>query len=74
MRLVPIEPWRDILLAHLGELPYDSFVEKEKGLKAYILTEDLIKQLWIELCDSLDAQVSFDVKDKTAKLECCLGI
>ena len=57
-----IEPWRDILLAHLGELPYDSFVEEENGLKAYILTEDFDQAVLDELCDSLDAQVSFEVK------------
>ena len=38
-----IEPWRDILLANLGQLPYDSFVEEEKGLKAYILSKDFDK-------------------------------
>ena len=58
-----IEPWRDILLAHLGELPYDSFVEEENGLKAYILTEDFDQAALDELCDSLDAQVSFEVKE-----------
>lgn len=59
----PIEPWRDILLAHLGELPYDSFVEEENGLKAYILSEDFDKSALDELCDELNAQISFVVKD-----------
>ena len=39
-----------ILLAHLGELPYDSFVEEEKGLKAYILSKDFDKAVLEVLC------------------------
>ncbi len=62
-KISPIEPWRDILLAYLGELPYDSFVEEEKGLKAYILTKDFTKAVLEELCAGLDAQISFEVKD-----------
>ena len=58
-----IEPWRDILLAHLGELPYNSFLEEEKGLKAYILSEYFNKELLEELCAGLDTQISFEVKD-----------
>tara|TARA_B100001115_G_C15824386_1_gene410266 strand:- start:58 stop:879 length:822 start_codon:yes stop_codon:yes gene_type:complete len=59
----PIEPWRDILLAHLGELTYDSFMEEEKGLKAYILSEDFDTAVLEELCAGLDAQILFEVKD-----------
>ena len=59
----PIEPCRDILLAYLGELPYDSFIEEEKGLKAYVLTKDFNKAVLEDLCTSLDAQISFEVKD-----------
>ncbi|WP_421754371.1 50S ribosomal protein L11 methyltransferase [Croceimicrobium sp.] len=36
----PVEPGRDILLALLDNLGYDSFEESPKGLKAYILEED----------------------------------
>ena len=32
----PMEPARDILIAELSEIGYDSFVEDEDGLKAYI--------------------------------------
>ena len=37
--IAPLEPWRDILLAELGELGYDSFEKTTGGLKAYILSE-----------------------------------
>jgi len=36
----PVEPGREILLALLDNLGYDSFEEHARGLKAYILTED----------------------------------
>jgi ribosomal protein L11 methyltransferase len=32
----PIQPGRDILLAELGELPFESFEDDEEGLRAYI--------------------------------------
>ena len=35
----PLEPAREILIAELGELGFDSFVEVESGLLAYILAE-----------------------------------
>ena len=61
--IYPIKPWRDILLAYLGELSYQSFVEIEKGLKAYILTKDFSKEAVENLCNDLDAQVSFELRD-----------
>ncbi len=36
----PIQPWTDILIAELGELGFESFVETETGLLAYIQEDD----------------------------------
>ncbi|NKI33066.1 50S ribosomal protein L11 methyltransferase [Croceivirga thetidis] len=36
----PLQPASEILIAELGELGFESFVENEKGLQAYILKED----------------------------------
>lgn len=36
----PKEPWCDILTAELGELGFESFIETENGVKAYILKQD----------------------------------
>ena len=58
----PIEPCRDILLAYLGELPYDSFIEEEKGLKAYVLTKDFNKAV-LEDCVQFRCSNFFEVKD-----------
>ena len=40
----PLDPWREILLAYLGELHYDSFVEEEKYLKNDAQLMELILQ------------------------------
>ena len=37
----PLEPAREILVAELGELGFESFVEHEHGLSAYVLKEAL---------------------------------
>jgi len=32
----PIEPWRPIMIAHMGKLSFESFLNTKKGFKAYI--------------------------------------
>src|SRR5690606_8796678 len=50
-KIEPKEPGADILLAELGELAFDSFVETEEGLSAYIQehdnTTDLLNDVYI---------------------------
>lgn len=62
--IAPLEPWRDILLAELGELGYDSFVETTGGLKAYILSERFERKVLPELLALRDphASVSYTVR------------
>ena len=47
----PLEPAREILIAELGELGFESFVENENGLLAYILpsnwSETLFKRVFV---------------------------
>ena len=47
----PREPFSDILIAELGELGFESFVENESGVMAYILEkdwkEDLLDDLFV---------------------------
>lgn len=38
--ILPIDPAREILIAELSQLPYESFLETENGLKAYIREGD----------------------------------
>jgi ribosomal protein L11 methyltransferase len=37
--LEPVEPWRDVLQAELGDLGFESFVDTDNGVKAYIQVE-----------------------------------
>lgn len=62
-KIAPLEPWREIVIAHLGEAEYDSFVETENGLKAYV-REDQFEQSYLDqLCEQLEASISFEVKE-----------
>lgn len=49
--VAPKEPGTEILLAELGELAFDSFVETEEGLSAYIQehehTDDILSDIYI---------------------------
>ena len=38
IRLDSTEPFSDILVARLNEIGFESYIEDEKGLKAYIQT------------------------------------
>ncbi|TWP28098.1 50S ribosomal protein L11 methyltransferase [Apibacter muscae] len=57
----PLEPWREILIAYLAELPFESFVESELGLLAYIKDEydkeNLIEDL--PLFSNKEVKISF---------------
>ncbi|MCT4622602.1 MAG: 50S ribosomal protein L11 methyltransferase [Schleiferiaceae bacterium] len=58
--LDPIEPFRDILIAQLGDLQFESFVETETGFDAYI-AQDLWSDDWNlnEVDRFPDVQVSY---------------
>jgi ribosomal protein L11 methyltransferase len=36
-QLEPKEPWSDVLIAQLGEVGFDSFIDTDNGIKAYVL-------------------------------------
>ncbi len=44
-KLEPLQPASEILIAELGEIGFESFVENEDGLTAYILTEELDEEV-----------------------------
>ena len=50
-KVEPLQPASDILIAELGELGFDSFVETEEGIEAYIIKdqhqEALVKEVSI---------------------------
>lgn len=67
LRVAPLTPWRDVLLAELTELGYDSFEETLDGLRAFVLEGDFDAQ-------ALEATTVFSLSEvevayKTARLE-----
>lgn len=61
----PIEPGVEILIAELGELPFESFEETEKGVKAYIPTKDSKEGLLdeVQILMSNEFEISYSVED-----------
>ncbi len=60
----PIEPWKDILIAYLAELPFESFIDTDSGFLAYIKTaedkEDLLQHL--PILSSEEVEITFEKK------------
>ena len=61
----PIQPGRDILLAELGELPFDSFEDTETGLLAYIEKPNDRNKLLegLHILNSSEFKISFEKKE-----------
>lgn len=64
-KIEPKDPGADILLAELGELAFDSFVETEEGLSAYIQVNDnspdLLNDLYI--LNNPEFEVSYQTEE-----------
>jgi len=60
--LEPLLPAREILYAELGEMPFESFEETEKGLEAYIpapdFKEDMLEELIIKTLPNQQVNIS----------------
>lgn len=57
-KVVPQQPWNDVLVAQLGQVGFESFIETDQGVKAYILQsidhDSILDQVNImenDLCD-----------------------
>ena len=55
------EPWRDILVSHLVEKGFESFLETKTGLQSYIPQTDFSEGLLTDLVD-FEAIENSDVK------------
>jgi ribosomal protein L11 methyltransferase len=62
----PLIPFREILTVYLAEMPFDSFVETDNGLQAYIQTQDLDVEALQSTVDSviaMEAKIDFSVRE-----------
>lgn len=63
--VAPLQPASDILIAQLGEIGFDSFVENEEGVQAYILKdlwkEDSVKD--VQILTNENFNISYDFKE-----------
>lgn len=57
----PVQPWSEILIAELAEVQFESFVETETGVLAYIRKEDWHTALLssVELLSRTDISISY---------------
>lgn len=64
-KIEPKDPGAEILLAELGELPFDSFVETEDGLSAYIPSNDNSTDLLndIYILNNPEFSISFQTEE-----------
>ena len=68
-KISPLQPASEILIAELSELGYESFVEEEAGLKAYIVSneydEQALQQLFV--LQSEEFKISYKSKKVAAE-------
>jgi ribosomal protein L11 methyltransferase len=68
IRINPFEEWlRDVLTAQLGEIGYDSFVETETGVEAYIPAARYHEDNLFEVIKSLEEDFTFEVGNEIIK-------
>ncbi|MCB0791611.1 MAG: 50S ribosomal protein L11 methyltransferase [Flavobacteriales bacterium] len=65
MRIDPLDPWRDVLVAELSELGYEAFEEITGGLKAYVRSDRFDRQALRRLIAFRDphVHVSYSVRE-----------
>lgn len=64
-KVAPLQPASDILIAELGELGFESFVEEETGILAYIQKEDWNKDILqdLHMLQNPDFKIEYSVKE-----------
>jgi ribosomal protein L11 methyltransferase len=68
IRINPFEEWlRDVLTAQLGEIGYDSFVETETGVEAYIPAARYHEDNLFEVIKSFEEDFTFEVGSEIIK-------
>lgn len=64
---IPSEPWNEIIVANLSELPFESFMEENSYLKAYIKKENFkvsdLNKLVLEWRKNKDLNLKFEITE-----------
>jgi len=61
--VVPLEPFRDVFIAQLGELGFDTFTDTEDGFQAYILKDLFSSDAVAETLQWKDVQVTYVLQE-----------
>jgi len=67
--IAPVDPWRDVLIAELGELGYDSFEETHGGMRAYIPSDRYERAALNDLLAMRDPHVRVSMTVREVKNE-----
>ena len=63
-RLTPIDPWREVVIAQMGSLGFESFVNTPLGFKAYIPKNEFQEKEFsqIDVFDFQELEIEWDTK------------
>lgn len=68
INIIPPEEWlRDVLTAQLGEIGFDSFLETETGVEAFIPTVNYREDNLLEVIKSFEEDFTFEVQSEIIK-------
>lgn len=64
LRLTPIDPWREVVIAQMGSLGFESFVNTQLGFKAYIPQNEFQEKEFsqIDVFDFQELEIEWDTK------------
>ena len=65
IKIEPLQPWNEILMAELINIGFDSFTEENDGILAYVpedsFSEDELKNLWLLSHD--EVKISYTIQE-----------
>ncbi len=62
IKLIPLTPWNEILIAQLSENGFDTFIEHEDGFSAFIPMEKFNQEIFDEVLSILPEDVQYSVE------------
>lgn len=62
IKLTPLTPWNEILIAQFSENEYDTFIEHDDGFSAFIPSENFNQEIFDEVLSILPKDVKYSVE------------